>query len=418
MSAPAPFIAPTNTQKVLILAMLVYGFALSQAFRTFPALIAEPLSKEFGLDAASIGLFAGAFPFSFGLMQLFAGVALDRWGSQKTVGTLFAATTLGSLLSYAATSFPMLLAGQILLGIGSSAAFLGGMVYISRNFPPAKFAALSGAVLGLGGVGMLMTGTPLAFVLKYGTWRHAFLIMAGLCVLAVIGFYFLRNIKNLDEADRHPTHHETLGESFKQCGRLLFLPQSAGIMLLGAVAYAAVISIRALWVVPLFTSRHGFSLIETGNLVAAFSVAMLFGPPLFGRLDPGGMKRRYLLIICTFIMAGLILLMGLGPLKSPLLDMGLTILIGLMSGYILLEYADVRSAYPPEMVGRALAVINMAMFLGVAVVQSYTGRIAAKAIESSNDPVLAVYSNLSLWLVIAALGFAFLPKPPGLKQKP
>jgi hypothetical protein len=38
---------------------------------------------------------------------------------------------------------------------------------------------------------------------------------------------------------------------------------------------------------------------------------------------------------------------------------------GLVSGYIVLQYADVRSAYPAAMTGRAMAVFTMAMFLGV-----------------------------------------------------
>ena len=41
-------------------------------------------------------------------------------------------------------------------------------------------------------------------------------------------------------------------------------------------------------------------------------------------------------------------------------------MIGLLSGCLVLQYADVRAAYPTALTGRALAVFTMSMFLGVA----------------------------------------------------
>ena len=46
----------------------------------------------------------------------------------------------------------------------------------------------------------------------------------------------------------------------------------------------------------------------------------------------------------------------------------LALLISLFAGLGTLQYADVRSAYPPHMTGRAMAVFTMAMFLGVAAI--------------------------------------------------
>ena len=33
--------------------------------------------------------------------------------------------------------------------------------------------------------------------------------------------------------------------------------------------------------------RHGFSLVQTGNVALAISITGMFAAPLFGRLDPG-----------------------------------------------------------------------------------------------------------------------------------
>jgi len=69
---------------VMLLALLS-GFALSQAFRTTTAILAQGLTAEFGLSAQSLGAFAGLFGLSFGVAQLLMGVGLDLYGLRRTV---------------------------------------------------------------------------------------------------------------------------------------------------------------------------------------------------------------------------------------------------------------------------------------------------------------------------------------------
>jgi len=58
--------------------------------------------------------------------------------------------------------------------IGCAPAFLVCTVFIARNFPGDRFAAVSGAILGIGSVGLLLTGTPLNATPRQllGTFRH------------------------------------------------------------------------------------------------------------------------------------------------------------------------------------------------------------------------------------------------------
>ena len=67
-----------------MLAALTCGFALSQAWRTVAAIMAAPLQADFALNAQALGLFAGAFHFAFGAMQLFMGIGIDLHGVRRT----------------------------------------------------------------------------------------------------------------------------------------------------------------------------------------------------------------------------------------------------------------------------------------------------------------------------------------------
>jgi MFS family permease len=57
-------------------------------------------------------------------------------------------------------------------------------VFVARHFPPARFAALSGAVMSLGGLGMLATGTPLAWLVEATSWRVGYWVLARCSVAA------------------------------------------------------------------------------------------------------------------------------------------------------------------------------------------------------------------------------------------
>ena len=89
--------------------------------------------------------------------------------------------------------------------------------------------------------------------------------------------------------------------------------------------------------------------------------------------------------------------------------------MSLLSGYIVLQYADVRSAYPAQMTGRAMALFTMAMFLGVALVQWLTGLVAEAAGPLGMETYQAVLGAIAAMLTLAALAFSALPGPPAAR---
>ncbi|MDO8756097.1 MAG: MFS transporter, partial [Polaromonas sp.] len=163
---------------------LITAFALSQACRTVAAIMATPLQADFGLSAQALGLFAGAFHFAFGAMQLFMGIGIDLHGVRRTVLTAFPVAIAGAAVSALSTSFGMLMAGQVLIGIGCAPAFLVCTVFIARHMPAHRFAAISGLAMSLGGIGLLLTGTPLAWLIAARSLRMGIRLLGAWGVLA------------------------------------------------------------------------------------------------------------------------------------------------------------------------------------------------------------------------------------------
>lgn len=393
-----------------MLLALVSGFALSQAFRTITAIMATGLQAEFGLSAQALGVFAGTFAFAFGTMQLFMGIAIDFWGIRRTLLVAFPMAIAGAALSAVATGYSMLLLGQVLIGVGCAPAFLVCTVFIARYFAPSRFAAVSGAAMGVGGLGMLFTGTPLAWLVEQSSWRWGFGVLAGLAALAWALIFWKVREPQAAHADTTPhATPESLGQTVRGFGALFLLPHTVGILLLALMTYASMLSLRGLWLGPLLIDRHGYTLVASGHVATAMSLVSLFSPAFFGRMDPGPGTRRRWLIGFTVLMAALFAAMGVWQLAW--LDVAGPLAVGVLSGYIVLQYADVRSSYPAAMTGRAMSVFTMALFLGVALMQWITGVAASTAKAQGAEPYAAVMFTIAGMLALGAAAFRWLPAP-------
>ena len=137
---------------------------------------------------------------------------------------------------------------------------------------------------------------------------------------------------------------ESLGRAVVTFISLFRLPYTPGINALSFVCYASYITLRGLWLGPMMIERHGFSLVQSGTVALAVSLVSLLSPSVFGRLDPGVGKRRRWLIGCTLISATLFAVLAL--FGHAVADIALTLGIGMLSGYMVLQYVQVRSAFP------------------------------------------------------------------------
>lgn len=388
-----------------MLLVLIGGFALSQAFRTAAAIMAPALTHDFALTKQQLGLFAAAFHFSFAGLQLFMGMGIDVYGPRKTIVAVFPLAVAGALVAASAQNYAMLIAGQILIGIGCAPAFLVCTVFVSRRFPIERFAAVNGAALGIGSVGLLLTGTPLAWIIEQFSWRWGFVALAVLALMAWSAiFFFVRE----DEGAAKRQKLDVIA-ALRGYGELFRLPHTLGIFLLALTTYSSFMTLRGLWLGPMLIDRHAFSLVQTGNVAIAISITGMIAAPLFGRLDPGEGRRRSWIMKFAIINAACFALMAVSPHVG--VEIALALAIGLMSGFGSLQYADVRSAYPQHMTGRAMAVFTMALFLGVALMQWFTGGVASVATEFKVEPYTAVLGAIALSLALGCAAFRLLPGP-------
>jgi MFS family permease len=392
----------TNHAKTVQLSVLTLAFAISQAFRTVPAITVNGIAEDLHAGPAALALFGGVFHWSFAVMQVPVGLALDIFGVRRAVIALSGFAILGGAICTFAPDMNALFLGQILIGIGCAPAFMAAIVFTSQHWPVARFAAISGLVLAIGSCGMLLSATPLAWVIDRWSWRSAFGVLTIMSIFTLLASALILEKSAVQRSRRLAPE---IWAAFYGLRFVLFGRRPVALLAIGFVSYGAVITIRGLWVVPMFVERYGLSLLSAGNVALLFSISMILGPAVAGHFDPGDKARPAIITTIALAIAATVGALAIFDGFSLWLDAILCVVLGFLSGFFILIYAEARSSYPPELTGRGLTALNMSFFLGAAVAQSLSGVIAAVAQQAGWNAIDAVLLFLTTSLLAGTVCF-------------
>lgn len=370
---------------VLALVVLACGHMLSNLVRTLPAIAVDVIAPDLGTTAHEVASLTAAYHFAFAICQLPIGAALDRFPVRSVSLTLFAGTIVGSILAAISSGPLSFVIAQLVLGMATSGMLMCPMTLAARALSPAQFGLWSGIILSLGNMGMLLSASPLAWVVDGFGWRAGFWVaMIFGFLIAVAIFTYVPN-EQPPQVEKRPLLREMI-----EVVRLAISPSLRGLIALSLTSTAVMLVLRGLWGGPWLMDVKGLSRLDAGNVLFVFTLAMIVGPFLIGLAD-SKMKRRRDLIAGAHFGVGVGFLMiaagGPGGIVSTLFgirqmpvsyDITLLILLGLLMSAAPLIYAMTRQAVAAENTGKALSAINLAFFLGTAMMQSATDPIAGK----------------------------------------
>ncbi|MBR0837577.1 MFS transporter [Bradyrhizobium manausense] len=387
MSAVATDEAGQGTRALIFaLLALACGHMLSTLLRTIPAVSLDVMAADFRIEPQALASLTSVYPFAFAAAQIPVGAAMDRFGVRPVSLSLLMGTVVGAIASGFATGPSSFALGQVLLGIATSGMLMCPMTLAAKQLSAARFGLWSGAILSIGNIGMLLSSSPLAFVVDHYGWRAGFWISALGGVLVALAVFLL--------VPSQPAEHKDDSSPLLQMIEVLRLGFSRplrGLIALALVSLATSLVLRGLWGGPWLMQIKGLSRVEAGNQLAAFTLAMIAGPLCVGMIDRRIGRRREL-VASTHMVGGLLLaLMALGaphylvsmlfgvPVMPPLYDLVLFVLIGIATSAQPLLFGMSRQLVDAQTAGKALAAINLAFFLGAALMQSVTGAVAALA---------------------------------------
>ena len=371
---------------IFALIALACGHMLSTLLRTIPAVSLDLMAADFRIEPQALASLTSVYHFAFAASQIPVGAAMDRFGVRPVSLSLLAGTVVGAVASGFATGPESFAFGQLLLGIATSGMLMCPMTLAAKQLSAARFGLWSGAILSIGNIGMLLSSSPLAFVVDHYGWRAGFWISGVAGILVALAVFAL--------VPNQPAEHKDDSSPLSQMIEVLRLGLSRplrGLIALAFVSLATSLVLRGLWGGPWLMEIKGLSRVLAGNQLGAFTIAMIIGPLCIGMIDRRVGRRRELVAGAHLIAALLLALMALGAphyavsallgvtVMPPQYDLALFVLIGLATSAQPLLFGMSRQLVDAQTAGKALAAVNLAFFLGAALMQSTTGAVAALA---------------------------------------
>jgi predicted MFS family arabinose efflux permease len=376
-------------------AVLVLAYVLSQFFRAFLAVLAPVLSAEIGAEAGDLALASGLWFAVFAAMQIPVGIGLDRIGPRRTAGGLFTLGAGGGAALFALAETPgAVVVAMALIGAGCAPVLMAAFYIFARSFPPAVFASLAGALIGIGSAGNIAATVPLAFAVEALGWRGAVWGLAAVSVAAGLGLLALLR----DPAPPPPAAPASIGlvAVLRQPAFLLLVP----IMVMN---YAPAAGLRGLWAGPYLGDVFGLDTAGIGRLTLWMAVAMVAGSFAYGPLDRLMGTRKGVVLAGNLALAACLLALAALPAQGVVTAGLLLAGIGFFGSSFALVMAHGRASFPPELIGRGVSFINLLAIGGVGLFQIASGALHG-AVAARGGPPEAPYQAILLTsgLLVAA----------------
>jgi len=377
-AAPPPVCGGAQAQKLsgsavfmLVFLPFALGHYLSSLMRTVNATLAPQLVTSLALTPGQLGLLTSAFFFSFALVQLPVGIALDRWGPAKVQLPMLIVAAVGALAFSGGNTFAELLVARAIIGLGVGGCFMSAVKAISTWIAPSRMPSVQGYLIAVGGLGAASATLPVRLALHYTDWRGLFVVLAVAAVTAGLLIRMLAPsqppspapgagrrpvLAAMAEVYRHP--------AFREAAMLVLIP------------HTVFFGMQGLWISRWLTDVARFSDEAVGYLLYLSMAAIIFGAIAVGMITEWAGRRGVPPIRVAAAGVALFLLVQLGFVFnwSPSFQT-LSVLFTLVGTVTGIEYAIVAQNLPGTLTGRAATCLNLLIFLGAFAVQAGFGMV-------------------------------------------
>ena len=230
-----------------------------------------------------MGLLLSAFAWSYGLAQIPAGLAVDKFGARLALGAGMMLWSIAQIGAGFVTSLAQFVTARVALGLGESPMYIGG-TRICADYFAAKDRALPIALFNSSSALAPALAPPLLTVLMLAFGWQAMFIIAGFAgfAVALAWFAFYRspahaNIPAEDLAIINAEDSPSIAHiGFRQVVWLLKFPTSWG-MFLGFFGVVYVYWLFATWLPGYLEEQRHLSIANAGIFSSIPLAAGFFG---------------------------------------------------------------------------------------------------------------------------------------------
>ncbi len=346
---------PVRAWSIWLLSALFmfYKFALEVS----PSVMTKTLMQTFQINGTQLGNLAACYFYAYLLLQIPAGLLLDKFGPRKTTTIAIVFCALGSLLFANADSLFIAGVGRFVTGAGAAFAAVNCLKLIANWFPYKQFAFMAGLMMTMAMLGAVGGQAPLAAFIQKLEWRHAIEVIgiAGL-VLAALFWLVVQDRAPNHTRERHVVSTKiSLGESIKQ---VFQNGQSWWLSIYSGFAFAPVMVFGGLWGVSFIGEAFGLNHNVSAQMVSMIFIGFAIGAPVFGWFSDWLGRRRIVMLWGTIVALLSISAVIYAPGVSSSMLGALLFLFGFSISSFLLCFTMIREINLPILAATAIGFMN------------------------------------------------------------
>ncbi len=343
--------------------------------RISPGVMVDDLMYGFSVEACALGLLSACYLVTYTILQIPLGLSMDKVGPTQIIRWSIILCVIGTVIFATAESFYLACFGRLLIGAGSTSAFLGSLKLATNWFHPERLALVVGFTMLAGTVGATFGQAPLALLIELFEWRGALLyvvVPVGL-LIALCVFLFVR-----DDPPEGPMYRETNQDtSIKTLMlRLREIVSNYRVWLFGfygALMYSPILVFVDLWGVGFLTKLYDIDKATAGSITTMFYFGVGVGSPVVAFYSDTIRGRKLPMILGALfsLVCSVLIVYATG---LPLWTMyGLLFLAGFVFSSQPLIFSSVCQLIPHASSGTAISFTNMLVMLLGLILQPFVG---------------------------------------------
>ncbi len=335
--------------------------------------LVETLMDDFSMTAVSAGLMSGAYYYIYVILQTPAGMLIDRFGARKllTIGGLISAS--GCALFAISNQIWMADVARVMMGGGSSFAYVGTLYLISNWFPSRYFSLMLGLSDFVATIATIIANVYVAKLIEQMSWRTSMVGAATIAMsIAILSWMIIRN--------RPSESQEPPKQSAKQFwSHAISVFSNPYLWLNGifiGVVFAIVSVFCGMWGIPFISLVQNIHTSQATLVVSMLFVGLAFGCPVIGLIYPAVRNHLRAVYVSAALTLGILLTWLIyWPPTSLFLYGGIMIVMGVFSCVYVLSFTYVKESVSPDVQTTAIGFTNALCVGTVPIFQPLVGYI-------------------------------------------
>ncbi|MDC0948904.1 MFS transporter [Gammaproteobacteria bacterium] len=345
----------------------MFSYFLSELLRNINSVVAPRIQSDMNLSSGEMGLITSVFLLAVAMMQLFSGIFLDRYGNKKTVSFFLVIASLGAFL-FSLGDLKYLYAGRFLLGIGVAACWTAAFNVNNILWDKNSLPTANGLIIGLAGIGAMVSTYPLQVFLNYVSWQDTFRHLSAL-ILIVSAIILLTPSERKTKSD----DTSTIRDNMRGYYRVITSDAFIAIGPLSIICQGVWLAYQGLWAGQWITKINGIDEKETSIILLALACSVIVGNitigPFLSRFinHRSGLAHSICVICAIFVISQILVLINVFG------DLFVWVVFGATVSGSILGYAYLSSEIDNQYSGRALSLLNLLATMAGFFIQYFVG---------------------------------------------